>query len=66
MRKNRQGSVPEEPVDSFGDRLRGLRENAGLTQEPLAERAGLSLNTVGVLERGERRPNSAAPPPLSS
>src|SRR5919202_5773583 len=39
----------------FGARLRRLREAAGLTQEALAERAGLSPNAVGALERGDRR-----------
>src|SRR5918998_1265969 len=47
----------EEPESqaSFGERLRGLREAAGLTQEELAFRAGLSPNAVGALERGVRR-----------
>ena len=35
--------------------LRGLRETAGLTQEELAWRAGISPNAVSVLERGRRR-----------
>ena len=35
--------------------MRGLRENAGLTQEELAARAGLTPHAVGVLERGERK-----------
>jgi predicted ATPase/DNA-binding XRE family transcriptional regulator len=39
----------------FGARLRTLREAAGLTQEELASRAGLSPNAVGTLERGQRR-----------
>ncbi|MDQ3654458.1 MAG: helix-turn-helix domain-containing protein, partial [Chloroflexota bacterium] len=39
----------------FGVRLRHLRLAAGLTQEALAERAGLSLNAISALERGERR-----------
>jgi transcriptional regulator with XRE-family HTH domain len=39
----------------FGARLRRLREAAGLTQEELASRAGLSATAVSVLERGERR-----------
>jgi len=39
----------------FGTRLRRLRETAGLTQEELAARAGLSVKAVGLLERGERR-----------
>ena len=36
----------------FGDLLRELRAAAGLTQEELAARAGLSPNAVGALERG--------------
>jgi predicted ATPase/DNA-binding XRE family transcriptional regulator len=40
---------------SFGGRLRQLREKAGLTQEELAERAGLSGQAIGALERGDRK-----------
>jgi predicted ATPase/transcriptional regulator with XRE-family HTH domain len=40
---------------SFGARLRRLREAAGLTQEELAQRAGLSRKAISVLERGERK-----------
>lgn len=39
----------------FGAVLRRLREAIGLTQEQLAERAGLSAKAVSLLERGERR-----------
>ena len=44
-----------EQESSFGARLRQLREAAGLTQEELARRAGLTRNAVSALERGERR-----------
>jgi tetratricopeptide (TPR) repeat protein/transcriptional regulator with XRE-family HTH domain len=40
---------------AFGDLLRTLRGRAGLTQEELAERAGLSAKAIGALERGDRR-----------
>ena len=40
---------------TFGGRLRALREGAGLTQEELASRAGLTAKAVSALERGERR-----------
>lgn len=39
----------------FGDLLRQHRNAAGLTQEDLAERAGLSVDTISLLERGEHR-----------
>lgn len=42
-------------ADSFGALLRHLREQAGLTQEELAERAGLTAKGVSALERGERK-----------
>ncbi|WP_273939998.1 helix-turn-helix domain-containing protein [Kutzneria chonburiensis] len=35
--------------------LRACRLRAGLTQEELAELAGLSTDAIGLLERGERR-----------
>ena len=41
--------------DTFGKVLRRFRRRAGLTQEGLAERAGLSANAISALERGERR-----------
>lgn len=42
-------------AEPFGSLLRRLRERARLTQEQLAEKAGLSANAVSALERGERR-----------
>src|SRR6266704_5301152 len=40
---------------AFGALLRRYRTTAGLTQEALAEQAGLSLRGVSDLERGLRR-----------
>jgi class 3 adenylate cyclase/tetratricopeptide (TPR) repeat protein/transcriptional regulator with XRE-family HTH domain len=40
---------------SFGELLRGYRISAGLTQEALADRAGLSARGIADLERGARR-----------
>ncbi|HEU0101213.1 MAG TPA: helix-turn-helix domain-containing protein [Mycobacteriales bacterium] len=45
----------DPPDEDFGARLRALREAAGLTQEELAERAGLTSYAVSALERGRRR-----------
>jgi predicted ATPase/DNA-binding XRE family transcriptional regulator len=39
----------------FGTRLRRLRETAGLTQEEVARRAGLTPHAVSALERGTRK-----------
>ena len=39
----------------FGPRLRRLRESAGLTQEELGSRAGLTAKAISALERGERK-----------
>ena len=41
-------------ADTFGSLLRRFRLTAGLTQEELAERAGLSTRGVQDLERGVR------------
>ncbi len=42
-------------LSDFGVLLRRYRLAAGLSQEDLAERAGLSANGIGALERGYRR-----------
>jgi predicted ATPase/transcriptional regulator with XRE-family HTH domain len=43
------------PGRSLGSLLRQFRQAAGLSQEQLAERAGLTAKAIGALERGERR-----------
>jgi predicted ATPase/DNA-binding CsgD family transcriptional regulator/transcriptional regulator with XRE-family HTH domain len=44
-----------EGSGGFGGRLRRHREAAGLSQEELAERAGVTANAISALERGERQ-----------
>src|SRR5690348_9502592 len=39
----------------FGDRLRRSREAAGLSQEALADKTGLSVKGISALERGARQ-----------
>jgi predicted ATPase/DNA-binding XRE family transcriptional regulator len=45
----------ETAAPAFGALLRGYRERARLSQEELAEQAGVSWQAIGALERGERR-----------
>ncbi len=41
--------------EPFGAMLKRLRDRAGLTQEELASKAGLTAKAVSALERGERK-----------
>lgn len=41
---------------NFGARLRELREGAGLTQQELAEKAGMARIGIAQLEGGRRKP----------
>jgi transcriptional regulator with XRE-family HTH domain len=40
----------------FGSQLRRLREKAGLSQEQLADRAGVHRTYVSLLERNKKSP----------
>jgi transcriptional regulator with XRE-family HTH domain len=44
----------------FGDKLRELRELAGLSQAALAEKAELSIRSIQNWEQGHRGPSAAA------
>src|SRR6185312_14737492 len=48
--------VHSQSVSSYGDLLRQYRRELGLTQEALAERAGLSEHGIQKLERGVTQP----------
>jgi transcriptional regulator with XRE-family HTH domain len=41
----------------FGNRLKDLRKSANLTQAELAEKAEISVDFVGLVERGLRAPS---------
>ncbi len=52
----RAGQIERAEPLGFGSLLREHRIQAGLTQEALAERAGLSPRGVSALERGQHQP----------
>src|SRR5579885_3627185 len=53
------GGVGMEHQLSPGAALRRYRLAAGISQEALAEHAGLSVEAIGAIERGQRRPRVA-------
>jgi len=51
---HRKDRRPE--AEKFGALVRALREERGLTQDQLAERAGVSATYIGFIERGDNVP----------
>jgi len=51
--------MKEAESDSFGACLKRYREARGLSQEELAERAGVHPNTISAIERGEHLPRKS-------
>lgn len=45
-----------DPLDTFAANLRRLRQERGLSQERLAQDAGLNTTHVAKIERSEREP----------
>src|SRR5580700_6006605 len=53
--RERRGAWMTGDAATFGSQLGAWRRSAGLSQEELAERAGLSVRTISSLERGRTR-----------
>jgi len=49
--------VANDPVKTFGKNLHKLRNEAGLTQEMLAEQADISRRFLQEIEAGEKSPS---------
>lgn len=47
---------PDQPQPALGEAVRRLREKRGLTQEALAQEAGVTTGTVSLVERGRSNP----------
>lgn len=44
----------DKRIEQFGARVRNLRQKANLSQEDLADKAGIHRTYIGGVERGER------------
>lgn len=47
---------PDQPQPALGAAVRRLREKRGMTQEALAQEAGITTGTVSLIERGQSNP----------
>lgn len=47
----------EDVRKKFGEQLRKLRQEKDLTQEELADKAGMHFTYIGQIERGQRNPS---------
>ena len=50
-------TIKTDPAKLLGKRIRELRKDAGLTQEELGEKSGISYKYLGSIERGLENPS---------
>lgn len=47
-------SEEDKNLAAFGKNVAAMRQKRGLTQDQLADKTGLSIDTVGAIEQGRR------------
>jgi transcriptional regulator with XRE-family HTH domain len=47
-------SEEDKNLVAFGKKVAALRQKRGLTQDQLAEKTGLAVDTIGAIEQGRR------------
>ena len=47
-------SEEDKNLEIFGQRVAILRQKRGLTQDQLADKTGLAVDTIGAIEQGRR------------
>lgn len=47
-------SQEDKHLEAFGKKVASLRQKHNLTQEQLAERTGLAVDSIGAIEQGRR------------
>lgn len=47
---------PDQPQPALGEAIRQTREKRGITQEHLAQDAGVTTGTISLVERGRSNP----------
>ncbi len=51
--------IDNESMERFGEKLRALRKQRGLTQKQLGQVFGVNQTHVTRIEKGEKTPNAA-------